>query len=134
MKVFTAADTSATAQAALAATLARNWPNPPNFGKWRTNMTTNVKRKPSIKQCYRRKYQTDSVCGILIILLMIAMLVTPLVFSDWSIPREAVPITTTEGTAPHTGPSPVELIPILSGGIGGSTSLGGGPSLGGGSH
>jgi hypothetical protein len=31
MKVFTAADTSATAQAALAATLGRNWPNPPNF-------------------------------------------------------------------------------------------------------
>ncbi len=74
------------------------------------------------------------IWGIIIALLLAIMLLVSYVNKNGPMAKQASSQAVTTQSAPHLGPSAAELIPVITGGAGGSTSLGGNSSLGGGSH
>ena len=73
------------------------------------------------------------IWGIIIAFLLAIMLLVSYVNKDPMAKQTSSQAVTTQ-SAPHLGPSAAELIPVITGGAGDSTSLGGNSSLGGGSH
>lgn len=73
------------------------------------------------------------IWGIIIALLLAIMLLVSYVNKNGPVAKQTSQAVTSQ-SAPHSGPSAAELIPVITGGAGASTSLGGNSSLGGGSH
>jgi hypothetical protein len=74
------------------------------------------------------------IWGIIIALLLAIMLLVSYVNKNGPVVKQTSSQAVTTQSASHSGPSAAELIPVITGGAGASTSLGGNSSLGGGSH
>lgn len=98
-------------------------------------MTTKIRDTPdTCCMTIRPTGFSHPIWGIIIALLLAIMLLVSYVDKNSPVAKQTSSRAVTTQSAPHLGPSAAELIPVITGGAGASTSLGGSSSLGGGSH
>lgn len=97
-------------------------------------MTTKVRDTPdTYYMTIRPTGFAHPIWGIIALLLAIMLLVS-YINKSGPMAKQTSSQTVATQSAPHLGPSAAELIPVITGGAGASTSLGGNSSLGGGSY
>ncbi|MBX3073291.1 hypothetical protein KF707_20890 [Candidatus Obscuribacterales bacterium] len=74
------------------------------------------------------------IWGMIIAVLLASMLLVSYVNKNEPVANQMSSQAGTTQSAPHLGSQASDLIPVITGGLGASTSLGGNSSLGGGSH
>lgn len=92
-------------------------------------MATYVIHNSGIRSAHEANQTSNTVWAFLTLMLLLALLLIPYIVGDQTDSQSI-----TEHPARLSASATAKLIPILSGGAGGATSLGGAPSLGGDSH